>query len=320
MVPRTSYYCPELTPDGPDIDNLLPSRMTIIKPLDGSLPRRIDDEWTTEPQPQHSEQWTGPTHIEEKPSYKKQLEEDEEDNQQAIKARATSMPKQPTEQEIMENNLTHMPYRSWCPICIQGRGRPDAHPQRSSSRPITQIDFACLKGFENQYPKPVLTAIDIETGLCSATLVPNKATWWTTVSTTSLPSSWRQAEHQQWFRVTTNHISRHWFKQYHQRYQASQPGIHQPAAPKAKAASRDCIELSLDKHVSSESTSEPTTGSMLACNTQSCHGSSSTALFSSTTTSSIAMGYQATSRDGSQTTRLPSASLEKAYSTCHYKV
>ena len=144
MVPRTSYYCPELTSDVPEVDNLLPSRMTIMKPLDGSRPRRVDDEWTTEPQPQHSQLWTGSTNFEEKPSYKEQLEEDEEDNHKAIKARAASILKQPTEQEIMEHNLTHMPCRSWCPTCIQGRGRSDAHPQRSSSRPIIQIDFASI--------------------------------------------------------------------------------------------------------------------------------------------------------------------------------
>ena len=213
-VTRTSYYCPELTSDGPDIDSLLPSRMRIIKRLDGSRPRRIDDEWTTEPQPQHSQQWIGSTNFEEKPSYKEQLEEDDEDNQQAIKARATSLRKQPTEQEIMEHNLTHMPYRSWCPICVQGHGRSDAHPQKSSSRPIIQIDFAFLKGFENQYPTPVLTAIDIETGLfVQQHWFPTKQQWWTTVSTTSLPSSWRQAEHRQCFKMTSNHISRHWFKQ-----------------------------------------------------------------------------------------------------------
>ena len=63
VVPRTSYYCPELPSDGPAVDNLLPSRMTIIKPLHGNRPRRIDDEWTTEPQPQHSQQWTGSTNF-----------------------------------------------------------------------------------------------------------------------------------------------------------------------------------------------------------------------------------------------------------------
>ena len=95
MVPRTSYYCPELTSDGPEVDNLLPTRMTIIKPLDGSRPKRIDDDWTTEPQAQNSQQWTGATNFEEKPSYKEQLEEDEEDktghqSKSYINAKATN--------------------------------------------------------------------------------------------------------------------------------------------------------------------------------------------------------------------------------------
>ena len=98
---------------------------------------------------------------------------------------------------------THMPYRSWCPICIQGRGRSDAHPQRSS-RPIIQIDFVFLKGIENQYPTPVPTAIDIETGLCSATLVPNKATMMDYCVNNIIAFIKEAAEHQQWFRVTTN--------------------------------------------------------------------------------------------------------------------
>ena len=160
---------------GPDIDNLLPQRTTLIKPLDGSRARRIDDEWTTEPQPQQAQQWTGSTNFEEKPSFKEQLEEDEEENHQAIKAKAVAAPKQPTEQEIIEHNLTHMPFRSWCPICIQGKGKADAHQHRTSNKPIIQIDFAYLKAFKEETATPVLTAIDIETGLCSATLVPTKA-------------------------------------------------------------------------------------------------------------------------------------------------
>ena len=176
VVPRTSFYCPEATANGPDIGNLLPQRTTLIKPLDGSRGKRIDDEWTTEPQPQQAQQWTGSTNFEEKPSFKEQLEEDEEENHQAIKARGVTTPKQPTEQEIIEHNLTHMPFRSWCPICVQGKGKADAHQHRTSNKPIIQIDFAYLKAFKEEAAAPVLTAIDIETGLCSATLVPNKAT------------------------------------------------------------------------------------------------------------------------------------------------
>ena len=175
VVPRTSFYCPEATAKGPDIDNLLLQRTTRTKPLDGSRARRIDDEWTTEPQPQQAQQWTGPTNFEDKPSFKEQLQEDEEKNHQATKAKAVAAPKQPTEQEIIEHNLTHMPFRSWCFICVQGKGKADAHQHRTSNKPIIQIDFAHLKAFKEETATPALTTIDIETGLCSATLVPNKA-------------------------------------------------------------------------------------------------------------------------------------------------
>ena len=30
-------------------------------------------------------------------------------------------PKMPTQAEIDEHNLTHMPYRSWCIHCVRGR-------------------------------------------------------------------------------------------------------------------------------------------------------------------------------------------------------
>ena len=32
-------------------------------------------------------------------------------------------PGQPTEREIEEHRIDHMPYRSWCPHCVKGRAR-----------------------------------------------------------------------------------------------------------------------------------------------------------------------------------------------------
>ena len=31
-------------------------------------------------------------------------------------------PRQPSEEERRERNLTHLPFRNWCPHCIRGRG------------------------------------------------------------------------------------------------------------------------------------------------------------------------------------------------------
>ena len=49
--------------------------------------------------------------------------EEEDEQQSARKAKAIMQPVQPTPQEIQQHNLTHMPYRSWCPVCKQSRGR-----------------------------------------------------------------------------------------------------------------------------------------------------------------------------------------------------
>ena len=39
-------------------------------------------------------------------------------------------PRTPTQAEVDEHNMTHLPYRSWCTQSAHGRG--DAHPHRKS--------------------------------------------------------------------------------------------------------------------------------------------------------------------------------------------
>ena len=36
----------------------------------------------------------------------------------------------PTEKEVQEHDLTHCPYRSWCPVCVEAAGREDQHRRR----------------------------------------------------------------------------------------------------------------------------------------------------------------------------------------------
>ena len=44
--------------------------------------------------------------------------------------RTMHSPSQPTPAERAQHNITHMPYRSWCHICVRARG--DAHPHNST--------------------------------------------------------------------------------------------------------------------------------------------------------------------------------------------
>ena len=36
-------------------------------------------------------------------------------------------PKLPTQAEADEHNITHLPFRNWCPQCVKGRGRAADH-------------------------------------------------------------------------------------------------------------------------------------------------------------------------------------------------
>eukprot|EP00435_Cladocopium_sp_Y103_P020287 s1005_g4.t4 len=174
VKPRTTYYVPTQADGGPDVNNLLPTRTTIIHPTDGTRPRRVDDQWTTDPQPEEATLWTGSTNLEEKAEYKDQFESDDEEHQPAVKAKAATTPYTPTPQEVQEHNLTHLPYRNWCPICVQGRGRATNHPTQKSKQPVIQVDFAYIKAHEDKEATPVLTAIDVQTGLCMAAMIPDK--------------------------------------------------------------------------------------------------------------------------------------------------
>ena len=172
--PRTSYYIPEQTDDGPDVSKLSTYRLTKIQPAAGGNIKVVQNEWTTEQSKTHDTPWTGWTNFEEQEQYPAQLESDDAEKQQGRKARAVQAPKQPTPQEILEHNVTHLPYRSWCPTCVQARGRANNRPKQQSTLPIIQLDFAYLKGFDDSKVHPILTAIDIQSGMMMALQLSEK--------------------------------------------------------------------------------------------------------------------------------------------------
>ena len=51
----------------------------------------------------------------------------------------------PSEEDIALHNLTHIPFRIWCPACLAGRGRSHTHETSSSkqeeSLPEFHVDF-----------------------------------------------------------------------------------------------------------------------------------------------------------------------------------
>ena len=175
MKTRTELYVPQQTQDGPDVTKLNPERTTMVRPISGARWYRIDDDWTTKRQATLNVPWTGSTNFEESTSYKDEVHDvDEEDPQHAKPARGLTAPAQPTQQERAEHELTHLPFRSWCPTCVANKGRADNHPKQKSKMPVVQFDFCYFKTAGEPTASAILTGIDVETGMVMATMVGDK--------------------------------------------------------------------------------------------------------------------------------------------------
>ena len=56
--------------------------------------------------------------------------------------RGIPAPPEPTTAEIAQHNLTHFPYRSWCPHCLACR-RPNTHHRQSSRSSTRKVPLFC---------------------------------------------------------------------------------------------------------------------------------------------------------------------------------
>ena len=57
-----------------------------------------------------------------------------------------TLPYRPSEEEVMKHNLTHIPFRSWCPFCVKGRGTGLQHRRTKEEDRIPILGFDYLLG------------------------------------------------------------------------------------------------------------------------------------------------------------------------------
>ena len=198
VQPRRDMYIPQQTDDGPDVTRLTTWRQTMVKPTSGNRGYRIDDDWTTKRKATLDIEWTGSTNFEENAAYKDEFITDEpEEQQEAKRAKGVPTPQQPTEQERREHELTHLLYRSWCPTCVQSKGRQDNHPKQTSKTPVIQVDLMYYKALGEKQTTSVLTAVDVETGMCMAVQLEDRHHTYNTCQF-AFNNSWSNvAEHMQ---------------------------------------------------------------------------------------------------------------------------
>ena len=86
-------------------------------------------------------------------------------------------PRMPTQREIDEHCVTHLPHRSWCEVCIKARGREDAHASQKEkgTKPTIAMDYKEFGEAEDSEDK-IKTIIlkDEESGCMAAHVVEQK--------------------------------------------------------------------------------------------------------------------------------------------------
>eukprot|EP00971_Amphidinium_carterae_P333463 6468236-Amphidinium_carterae.1 len=88
---------------------------------------------------------------------------------QAYVPQQLRQPHQPTTLEMQEHRLTHMPYRSWCSICVKAKGQPSHHRKGAlKEQSLSQLDYTFMKSTTDNKINTVLTGVETITGLCIA--------------------------------------------------------------------------------------------------------------------------------------------------------
>ena len=61
-------------------------------------------------------------------------EEKEDTREEAMRCQVVRDPGEPSQRERDEHDVTHLPFRSWCRICLEAKGKEKDHRKASEER------------------------------------------------------------------------------------------------------------------------------------------------------------------------------------------
>ena len=85
-------------------------------------------------------------------------------------------PKLPSAEEVEAHNLTHLPYRSWCPHCVRGKGKTMDHRRASREKIVRElhVDYCFMSARGDESTKCIVVAKDYDSKSVMASVVPVK--------------------------------------------------------------------------------------------------------------------------------------------------
>ena len=99
-------------------------------------------------------------------------------SEEAMKIRKLVDPKRPSQQEVDEHYLSHLPFRNWCPHCMRGKAKElDCRKSDGASgdMPEFHVDY-CFPGDDMGFKLSILVGVERDTGAKVSVVVPQKGT------------------------------------------------------------------------------------------------------------------------------------------------
>ena len=101
----------------------------------------------------------------------------DEDGAEARKPRGMRDPGAPTQEQIEEHNINHLPYRSWCPACVAGKAKDRMHfkiKEENHEVPTIVFDYCFLATNDAKTTIPIQVMLDTRTQMIFGHVVPRK--------------------------------------------------------------------------------------------------------------------------------------------------
>ena len=82
---------------------------------------------------------TVPSHHLAKSQPRERADESKESDEEFLEPKEPVAPPAPTAAEWIEHQITHMPYKAWCPICVKNAATNNPHRMTHHSRGVAMF-------------------------------------------------------------------------------------------------------------------------------------------------------------------------------------
>ena len=90
----------------------------------------------------------------------------------ARRPKGLKQPGEPTLTERLEHELTHLPFKPWCEVCVRAKSKQAKSRRLSLKQPVLQMAFSFLPGGEQI---TILNVVDVLTNMALSVVIPTKA-------------------------------------------------------------------------------------------------------------------------------------------------